>query len=81
MEEHLLQTYPLWEWNTVLSHCVSSMPMKDRRLIFHQARLLDVHAAVDLFFPQYGITFGEFAVWNTVVRRSKTTAPSLEQEE
>ena len=59
-----LITYPTWERYTVLSHVISMMSIKERRNIFQISRTLGTDN--DLFFPMYGISFSEFAVWYTL---------------
>ena len=55
MSERDLITYPTWERYTVLSHCIFSLSIKDRRTIFQLSR--DVNSDQDMFFPHFGITF------------------------
>lgn len=64
MERDLL-TYPTWERYTVLSHCISKLTIRDRRFIFQTARTIP-SVSPDLFFPKYGFTLAEFAVWHTL---------------
>lgn len=64
MERHLL-TYPTWERYTVLAHIISELSVRDRRTIFQLVRREESPTA-DLFFPHYGFTLGEFAVWNVL---------------
>lgn len=60
-----LLTYPTWERYTVLSHVITRLSVRDRRAIFQLARAWP-GASPDLFFPGYGITLSEFAVWYTL---------------
>ena len=60
MDRELL-TYPTWERYTVLSNVIGNMNIRDRRQIFQLARKSPI--SPDLFFPCYGFTFSEFAVW------------------
>jgi len=73
-----LLTYPTWEKYTVLSYYVGKLSIRDRRLIFHTARSCG-DVSPDLFFPAYGFTFAEFAVWHTLRRErsasTRTTRP------
>ena len=74
MERQLI-TYPTWERYTVLSHVISHLTIRDRRLLFHMAR--GVHATQsDLFFPHYGFTLSEFAVWYTLGDTRRKTRKS-----
>lgn len=61
--EHDLLTYPTWEKYTVLSHVISKLTIRDRRQIFLLARSVENSFCSDLFFPQFGFTLSEFAVW------------------
>ena len=60
--ERTLATYPTWERCTVLSCVISSLTIRDRRRIFQLSR----SASGDTFFPEYGFTLYEFAVWHTL---------------
>lgn len=57
-------TYPTWERYAVLSHVVLTLSVRDRRHLFTLARAGD--ASPDLFFPRFGFTLAEFAVWYTI---------------
>lgn len=64
MDKDLI-TYPTWVRYTILSNFVTSLSIRDRRYIFQLLRQTpDVHE--NLFFPGYGITLSEFAVWYTL---------------
>lgn len=65
MEQSLL-TYPTWERYTVLAHVISSLTIRDRRQVFLLARSAHNTYTPDLFFPKYGFTLAEFAVWYTL---------------
>lgn len=69
MHERKLPTYPLWEWQRVVSHVVFTLSMRDRRALFQLARSVEGGEMVDLFFPEYGFTLAEFAVYTTLTRR------------
>jgi hypothetical protein len=77
MERQLI-TYPTWERYTVLAHVISSLTIRDRRQIFQLARSTNTYFFADLFFPNYGFTLAEFAVWYTLgdnrrnMRKKKT---------
>lgn len=59
-----LQTYPTWERYTVLSNCILQLTIRDRRRIFHLARQIEENQEfTDVFFPHFGFTLSEFAVW------------------
>ena len=62
MERHLI-TYPTWERYTVLAHVISNLTIKDRRQIFQLARSANTSFFPDVFFPNFGFTLAEFAVW------------------
>lgn len=71
--ERDLMTYPTWERYTVLAHFIFTLNVRDRRNIFHLCRSMP--SGKDLFFPKYGLTFSEFAVWYTLgdTKRKTTT--------
>lgn len=77
MDQQQLITYPTWERYTVLSTCINRLSIRDRRKIFHIARGIhkDWH---DVFFPEFGFTLSEFAVWYTLgdTRRKTTSTTS-----
>jgi hypothetical protein len=62
--EHELITYPTWERYTVLAHSITNLSVKDRRRVFQLTRQFCM--SPDLFFPEFGFTLGEFAVWYTL---------------
>ena len=65
MRRHDLITYPTWQRYTVLSHAIARLSIRDRRRIFQLARARE--AQWDrVFFPEYGFTLSEFAVWYTL---------------
>lgn len=63
MERDLL-TYPTWERYTVLSNAITNLSIKERRHIFQAIRKEE--ASQDSFFPAYGFTLSEFAVWHVL---------------
>lgn len=74
MERELL-TFPAWERYTVLSHHIQNMSIRDKRVVFATVRSLREPSG-DLFFPHFGFTFSEFAVWHVLsdTRRQKNAA-------
>ena len=62
--ERELMTYPIWERYTVLSNVVNGLSIRDRRHIFQCVRKQDI--TPDLFFPSFGFTLSEFAVWHVL---------------
>ena len=62
MRPEELLTYPSWERYTVLSRVIQALSIKDRRCIFNAMRSAPEYD-VNVFFPDYGFTLGEFAVW------------------
>lgn len=65
MHEHDLITYPTWEKYLVVSNVISNLSIKNRRQIFQLTRS-SVSCTPDLFFPEFGFTLSEFAVWYTL---------------
>jgi len=73
MERELL-TYPTWVRYSVLANNMTNLTIKDRRQIFQSIRKDDARA--DTFFPKYGFTLSEFAVWHVLGdarRKNRTT--------
>jgi hypothetical protein len=68
--ERALLTYPTWERYTVLAHAIAGLSVRDRRAIFQLVRRVEAPTS-DLFFPEYGFTLGEFAVWSVLGDRKK----------
>ena len=64
-QQHRLLTYPTWERYTVLSTCIHRLSIRDRRRLFHYARVFDGDCS-NVFFPEFGFTLSEFAVWYTI---------------
>jgi hypothetical protein len=76
MKETDLITYPTWKKYSVLGFFIGSLNIRQRRSIFHLSRSQDSNSG-DVFFPMYGITYGEFAVWYTLGesrRKNRKTA-------
>ena len=65
MEERDLLTYPTWERYTALARIISNLSVRDRRQIFQLMRRAE-SLTPDLFFPGYGFTLSEFAVWHVL---------------
>ena len=63
--------YPTWKRNIVMERVVSQLRVKDKRLIFNLMRQPGVDE--NTFFPQYGMTAGEFAVWHILADTSRRT--------
>jgi hypothetical protein len=61
MVRHLL-TYPTWERYTVLAHVISNLTMREKRVVFQLLRQMS-NVSPEVFFPEYGFTLSEFAVW------------------
>ena len=60
-----LLTYPTWERYTVLAHAIGGLSVRDRRNVFQLVRRA-AEVSPDLFFPLYGFTLAEFAVWHVL---------------
>ena len=74
--EHTFITYPTWKKYIVISCFVESLRVKDKRHLFYIMRK-SCDLCHDTFFPHYGITAGEFAIWqilseNRKARKNKT---------
>ena len=64
-------TYPTWKKYIVLSYFVESLRVREKRQIFHIMRRNFSILDHDTFFPMYGITAGEFAVWQVLSESRK----------
>lgn len=81
MERHLL-TFPTWEKYMVLSSTIESLKVKEKRYIFNCLRTN--YCTKDSFFPTFGFTTSEFAVWQILgdgrKNRSKKKTKSEEEQ-
>lgn len=69
-QERNFITYPTWQKYMVLSCFIEALRVREKRHIFQVMRRS--HALThDTFFPQYGITAGEFAVWQVLAESRK----------
>lgn len=68
--EHNFITYPTWKKYIVISCFVESLRVKDKRHLFHIMRKAP-NLNHDTFFPTYGITAGEFAIWQILSENRK----------
>ena len=64
-------TYPTWKKYMILSCFVESLRVKDKRALFHIMRKSE-NLTHDTFFPSYGITAGEFAIWQILSENRKS---------
>ena len=65
-------TYPTWKKYIVLSYFIENLRVKEKRQLFHIMRRHDSILDHNSFFPQYGITAGEFATWQVLSEHRKT---------
>ena len=66
-------TYPTWKKYIVVSRFVENLRVKEKRQIFHIMRNHGPgELSHDTFFPQFGITAGEFSVWQVLSENRKT---------
>lgn len=65
-------TYPTWKKYIVMSCCVEALRVKEKRQLFHIMRRHSSTLDHNSFFPQYGITAGEFAIWQVLSEQRKT---------
>lgn len=70
--ERTFITYPTWKKYIVMSCFVEGLRVKEKRQLFHIMRRHHDILHHDSFFPQYGITAGEFAVWQVLSENRKT---------
>lgn len=69
--EHTFITYPTWKKYIVVSCFVESLRVKEKRHLFQIMRRTP-SLSHDTFFPTYGITAGEFAIWQILSENRKT---------
>lgn len=62
--ERTLLTFPTWEKYIVLSNTIESLKVKEKRYIFSCLRTNE--CTCDSFFPIFGFTTAEFAVWQVL---------------
>ena len=55
-------TSPTWKKYIVLSKVIENLRVRDKRLLFYIIRSAE-YVDHNTFFPKYGFTAGEFAVW------------------
>ena len=65
-------TYPTWKKYIVVSYFIESLRVREKRQLFHVMRRHHDTLDHNSFFPQYGITAGEFAVWQVLSENRKT---------
>ena len=58
-------TFPTWKKYLVMASFMERLRIKDKRQLFHIMRHTDC-LSHDTFFPSYGITAGEFSVWQVL---------------
>ena len=56
--------YPIWKRNVVLEQTVAALRVKEKRVLFQYMREQGV--TCHTFFPQFGMTAGEFASWHII---------------
>ena len=69
--ENYFITYPTWKKYIVISCFVEGLRVKDKRHLFHVMRKTN-DLTCDTFFPSYGITAGECAVWQILSENRKS---------
>lgn len=69
--ERTFITYPTWKKYIVLSYYVENLRVKEKRQLFQVMRKAFPDLNHNSFFPQYGITAGEFAVWQVLSESRK----------
>ena len=80
--EQNLITYPTWKKYIIISYFVESLRVRDKRHLFQIMRKSPM-LTHDTFFPNYGITAGEFAIWQILSesRKPRKKAESHEKSE
>ena len=67
-------TYPTWKKYLVLSREIEMLKVRDKRLIFQMMRNAP-DLTHDTFFPAFGFTAGEFAIWQILSEHRKPRRP------
>jgi hypothetical protein len=70
-EERNFITFPTWKKYIIISCFVEALRVKDKRNLFMIMRKYE-HLDHDSYFPYYGITAGEFAIWQILCDNRKT---------
>lgn len=78
--EHNFITYPTWKKYIIISCYVESLRVRDKRQLFHIMRKSD-NLSHNTFFPSYGITAGEFAIWQILSESRKSRKNKTSDEE
>ena len=73
-------TYPTWKKYIIMSCFIEGLRVRDKRHIFHIMRKHFDTLDHNSFFPQYGITAGEFAVWQVLSENRKTRTKKNETD-
>lgn len=72
-------TYPTWKKYIVISYYVESLRVRDKRQLFHIMRKSS-ELSHDTFFPAFGITAGEFAIWQILSETRKCRSKKSYEE-
>ena len=75
-ERHFI-TFPTWKKYIVLSRTIENLRVRDKRHIFYVMRNM-TSLSHNTFFPAYGFTAGEFAMWQVL---SDTRRPRKQRDE
>ena len=70
--EETFITYPTWKKYIVMSRVIESLKVKDKRNIFYTMRKT-TDLSHHTFFPNYGITAGEFSIWQILADNKRKT--------
>jgi hypothetical protein len=79
-DERSFITYPTWEKYMILSCFIETLRVKEKRQLFHTMRRYGQELDHNCFFPQYGITAGEFAVWQVLSESRKGRSKKEDKE-
>jgi hypothetical protein len=71
-DDRSLITFPTWKKYIVISCYIEGLRVKEKRQLFHIMRRHSSILDHNSFFPLYGITAGEFAVWQVLSESRKS---------
>lgn len=57
--------------NMVFYDVIKDFSVKDKRKVFAEMRTTNIKVNIDTFFPQYGLTAGEFSTWAILTENNR----------
>jgi len=62
---------PTYKKNMVFYDVIKDFSVKDKRKVFAEMRTTNIKVNIDTFFPQYGLTAGEFSTWAILTENNR----------